>query len=90
MKRPIILIRGYSDNGASFRTWREKLGSGDPAWEIDTISTGNYQSPTDEVTIKDLADGLDRAFRSHRLSPGLDRIPAAMRSYVNSVTYHHD
>jgi hypothetical protein len=36
MNRPIVLIHGYSDKGASFRTWREKLASGDPAWEIDT------------------------------------------------------
>src|SRR5260370_21637917 len=64
MNRPIVLIHGYSDKGASFRTWREKLASGDPAWEIDTISTGNYQSLTDEVTIKDLADGLGRALRA--------------------------
>jgi len=42
MNRPIVLIHGYSDKGESFGTWREKLGSGDPAWEIDTISTGNY------------------------------------------------
>jgi pimeloyl-ACP methyl ester carboxylesterase len=63
MNRPIILIHGYSDNGSSFRTWREKLGSGAPTWNIDTISAGNYQSLTDEVTIKDLADGLDRALR---------------------------
>src|SRR5712671_5390293 len=64
MNRPIVLIHGYSDKGESFRTWRDKLGSGDPAWEIETISTGNYESLTDEVTIKDLADGLDRALRA--------------------------
>jgi len=49
MYRPIVLIHGYSDQGASFRNWREKLASGDPVWEIETISTGNYQSLTDEV-----------------------------------------
>ena len=66
MNRPIVLIHGYSDKGASFRTWREKLGNGDPAWEIDTINTGNYQSLTDEVTIKDLADGLRSPTHRHR------------------------
>ena len=64
MNRPIVLIHGYSDKGESFRTWREKLASGDPAWEIDAVSVGNYESLTDEVTIKDLADGLDRALRA--------------------------
>jgi triacylglycerol esterase/lipase EstA (alpha/beta hydrolase family) len=64
MNWPIVLIHGYSDKGESFRTWREKLASGDPAWEIDTISVGNYESLTDEVTIKDLADGLDRALHA--------------------------
>jgi hypothetical protein len=53
MSRPVVLIHGYSDKGASFRTWRTKLSSGNPAWEIDTISTCNYQSLTDEVTIND-------------------------------------
>jgi hypothetical protein len=64
MNRPIVLIHGYSDRGQSFKVWRDKLTSGNPAWEVDTISIGNYTSLTDEVTIKDLADGLDRALRA--------------------------
>jgi pimeloyl-ACP methyl ester carboxylesterase len=64
MALPLVLIHGYSDNGASFRTWREQLRSGNPAWQSDEISTCSYQSLTDEVTIKDLADGLDRALRA--------------------------
>jgi hypothetical protein len=60
MSRDIVLIHGYSDQGKSFRTWRDKL-CGDPARDVKTIGIGNYQSLTDEVTIKDLADGLDRA-----------------------------
>ena len=80
MNRPIILIHGYSDNGKSFRTWREKLGSGEPAWKIDTISAGNYQSLTDEVTIKDLADGLDRALHEIR---GTATIASVLASGTN-------
>jgi pimeloyl-ACP methyl ester carboxylesterase len=64
MALPLVLIHGYSDSGASFRTWREQLRSGNPAWQGDEISTCSYQSLTDEVTIKDLADGLDRALRA--------------------------
>jgi len=62
MARDIVLIHGYSDQGKSFQTWRDKLCS-DPARDIKTIGIGNYQSLTDEVTIKDLADGLDRALQ---------------------------
>jgi pimeloyl-ACP methyl ester carboxylesterase len=64
MNRPIVLLHGYSDSGQSFKVWRDKLTTGNPAWEVDTISIGNYTSLTDEVTIKDLADGLDRALRA--------------------------
>lgn len=63
MKLPLVLIHGYSDQGASFQTWRDKLTKTEPAWEIETISTCSYQSLTDEVTIKDLADGFDRALQ---------------------------
>jgi hypothetical protein len=63
MNLPLVLIHGYSDQGASFRAWRDKLTKGEPARGTDTISTCSYQSLTDEVTIKDLADGLDRALR---------------------------
>jgi hypothetical protein len=63
MSRDIVLIHGYSDQGKSFRTWRDKLCS-DPPRDVKTIGIGNYQSLTDEVTIKDLADGLDRALRN--------------------------
>jgi hypothetical protein len=45
------------------RTWRDKLCS-NPLRDVTRIGIGNYQSLTDEVTIKDLADGLDRALRN--------------------------
>ena len=64
MAVPLVLIHGYSDNGASFANWRGKLRSGSPAWQGEVINTCSYQSLTDEVTIKDLADGLDRALRA--------------------------
>jgi hypothetical protein len=51
VSRHVVLIHGYSDKGRSFQTWRTKLSSGNPAWEIDTIGIGSYQSLTDEVTI---------------------------------------
>jgi hypothetical protein len=64
MPLPLVLIHGYSDKGASFQTWRDKLTKEEPTRDITTISTCSYQSLTDEVSIKDLADGLDRALRA--------------------------
>jgi hypothetical protein len=61
MPLPLVLIHGYSDKGASFQIWREKLTTGQSPLPQETISTCSYESLTDEVTIKDLADGLDRA-----------------------------
>ena len=61
-KRPIVLIHGYSDKGTSFHAWRDALvASGDHA--PDDVRVCNYQTLTNEVTIKDLAEGLDWALR---------------------------
>ena len=78
MSRDIVLIHGYSDQGKSFRTWSEKL-CGDPARDVKTIGIGNYQSLTDEVTIKDLADGLDRALQ-HRFQNDEQEFDAIVHS----------
>jgi hypothetical protein len=78
MSRDVVLIHGYSDKGASFRSWRDKLCS-DPARDVKTIGIGNYQSLTDEVTIKDLADGLDRALR-HRFQSDEQEFDAIVHS----------
>ncbi|MBI4500555.1 MAG: hypothetical protein HY700_05280 [Gemmatimonadetes bacterium] len=58
-RRPVLLIHGYSDKGASFDAWKTALeGCGYDATEI---SICNYESLTNELTIKDIAEGLDRA-----------------------------
>jgi hypothetical protein len=41
MSRDIVLIHGYSDQGKSIRTWRDKL-CGDPARDVKTIGIGNH------------------------------------------------
>ena len=64
MNLPLVLIHGYSDQGASFQAWRDQLSKGASVWEMGAISTCSYQSLTDEVIIKDLADELDRALRA--------------------------
>ncbi len=59
--RPVILIHGYSDRGESFRPWRDALaGAGYDAHDIPVCS---YQTLTNELTVKDIAEGFDRALR---------------------------
>jgi hypothetical protein len=55
--RPIVLIHGYSDRGTSFRRWRDALLE---EGEMLSIHTCNYETLTNEVTIRDIAEGFDR------------------------------
>ena len=65
--RPIVLIHGYSASGSSFDRWREIfLERGYPANDIHVCT---YKSLTNEVTLRDLAEGMDRALR---IQTGLD------------------
>jgi pimeloyl-ACP methyl ester carboxylesterase len=59
-KRPLVMIHGYSDNGDSFRKWAEVVGRSSA---VRNLHIGNYASLTNEVTIKDIAEGFDRALR---------------------------
>ena len=67
MVRPLVLIHGYSDRGASFKQWVRALTQ--RGFDVRDVRVSNYQSLTNEVTIKDLAEGFDRALR---VSAGLD------------------
>lgn len=59
--RPVVLVHGYSDRGESFAPWRDALlAAGRTAAEISTCS---YQTLTNELTIKDVAEGFDRALQ---------------------------
>lgn len=60
---PVVLIHGYSDNGDSFRKWREVLVRN--GFATKDVAVCNYQSLTNEVTIRDIAEGFDRALRTH-------------------------
>jgi pimeloyl-ACP methyl ester carboxylesterase len=61
MSRPVVLIHGYSDRGESFLPWRDALvAAGRAAHDIPVCS---YQSLTNEITVKDIAEGFDRALR---------------------------
>ncbi len=66
---PIVLVHGYSDKGASFAGWCDLLEA--RGYEATTIHVGNYVSLSNEVTIKDIAEGFDRALRERAgLKPG--------------------
>ncbi len=58
---PLVLIHGYSDLGASFEPWRRALSG--RGYDVSSIHVPSYRSLTNEVTIKDIAEGLDRALR---------------------------
>jgi hypothetical protein len=61
MSRPLLLIHGYSATGLDFKLLCEALMARGIA-PVD-INIGNYVSLNNEITIKDIAEGLDRAFR---------------------------
>jgi hypothetical protein len=63
MGRPLVLIHGYSATEKAFGPLRDAL------IEKEIVPTAidvcNYVSLNNEITIKDIAEGLERAFRSH-------------------------
>jgi hypothetical protein len=61
MPNPVILIHGYSDQGKSFELWKQRLS--ERGYDANIITIGNYVSLSNEVTIKDIAEGFDRALR---------------------------
>src|SRR3954454_19714576 len=61
-ERPIVLLHGYSATASSLQPWRERLLA--RGYEASEIKLGNYISLSNEITIKDLAEGFDRALRA--------------------------
>jgi hypothetical protein len=61
-KRPVVLLHGYSDRGASFEAWRNRLLAA--GYSATAIHLAEYVSLSNEVTVKDIAEGLDRALRA--------------------------
>ena len=67
---PIVFVHGYSDSGASWAPWREilrqRLGIDDAM-----MRTCSYVSLDNEISIKDIAEGFDRALGTQGgLDPG--------------------
>ena len=69
--RPLVLIHGYSADGSAFDALRTKLiaayQSRGETLALADINICTYVSLNNEVTITDIAEGLDRAFRMHPL-----------------------
>src|SRR5579862_8785161 len=63
MARPLILIHGYSDKGQSFFPLRDALAK--RGIQLIDVSICTYISLNNEITIKDIAEGLERAFQNH-------------------------
>ena len=67
MPIPIVLLHGYSADGRDFKTLCEKLT--DAGMRPVDLNIGNYVSLNNEISIKDIAEGFDRALRN---TPQLD------------------
>lgn len=63
-ERPVVLVHGYSDSHRGFRVWKEILDT-----DFD-VRVASYKSLTNEISIKDIAEGFDRALRCQA---GLDQ-----------------
>jgi pimeloyl-ACP methyl ester carboxylesterase len=59
MALPLVLVHGYSSNGSAFDPLLQRLGR-DPK-DVANIHVGNYRSLTNDLTIKDIARGFERA-----------------------------
>jgi len=60
-KLPVVLIHGYSDSAHSFELWREALV--ERGYAATTIHLGEYVTLSNDINLKDIAEGLDRALR---------------------------
>lgn len=63
MPRPVVLIHGYSAQGKDFEPLCQALKN--KSVEPIDLNICTYISLNNEITIKDIAEGLDRAFRNH-------------------------
>jgi len=59
--RPLVLLHGYSSDGAAFAVWRRHLQSA--GWTSEQLVTVSYESLTNEVSVRDIAEGFDKLLR---------------------------
>ncbi len=61
MPRPLVLVHGYSADEKAFHPVREALLKAGEQQKLIEINVCNYISLNNEITIKDIAEGFDRA-----------------------------
>ena len=82
-KLPVVLIHGYSDSAHSFELWREALV--ERGYAATTIHLGEYVTLSNDINIKDIAEGLDRALRiraGHRQGRSVRRLVHSTGMFV--------
>lgn len=67
---PLIIVHGYSDVGKSFERWRDLLDQRD----VKSINICNWISLSNEITIKDVAEGFARALRAQNINGDFDAL----------------
>ena len=61
MANNVVLVHGYSSSAGAFDVWKAALNQ--RGFETSTLHACTYRSLTNEITIKDIAEGFDRALR---------------------------
>ena len=65
MPRPLVLVHGYSSKAQVFHPVRDALAAAEGGIPIADINICNYISLNNDITIKDIAEGFDRALADH-------------------------
>jgi hypothetical protein len=65
---PLVLLHGYSDSARSMGVWSARLGA--MGFDVTTAGSASFRTLSNEITIRDLAEGLDRALLARGLGPG--------------------
>jgi pimeloyl-ACP methyl ester carboxylesterase len=83
-QRPLILIHGYSADDKAFHPLRDQLEA--RGLDVNFIDICSYVSLNNEITIKDIAEGLDRAYRyDKQLNAKYDMLSCEFDAIVHST-----
>jgi triacylglycerol esterase/lipase EstA (alpha/beta hydrolase family) len=59
--RPVVVVHGDSDQGKTASNWRRLLTAS--GFDATNLHVSEYVSLSNEVTIKDIAEGFDRSLK---------------------------